>query len=147
MTTARKSQWTLYIYTSWSAAFYLGGTACTDQWAHLGYVGEEASPDPPGVSGVMCQGRSGSGRMISSISSPSTRHRGLWLSASPSDFPTGTQWNQYKCRAVQNRSSADYRPLCIITKNTWKYIYLKVNTVKASRKTFKYKYFIESHNK
>lgn len=50
------------IYKSWSAAYFKEVWYCTDRWVHLGYVGEDVVPDPAGVSGVMCQGRSGQGR-------------------------------------------------------------------------------------
>ena len=47
---------------SWSAANFKEVWYCTDRWVHLGYVGEDVVPDPAGVSGVMCQGRSGQRR-------------------------------------------------------------------------------------
>lgn len=81
----------------------------------LGYVGEKVfSRSCRGEWGhVPRQIRSVQGS-TSSISSPSTIHRGLWLSASPSDLPTGTHWNQY--RVMQYMIPVGYPALYVITK-------------------------------
>lgn len=75
------------------------------------------------------QRRAERGTMISRISSPRMRHRGLWLSANPSDFPTGTQWNhnanewqQFRYREIKNVIAVSYHCLYIITKDKIKQI-------------------------
>lgn len=50
------------MWKSWSAAYFKEVWYSTDQWDHRGYVGEEVSHDPAGLSWVMCPGRSGQGR-------------------------------------------------------------------------------------
>lgn len=62
-------------------------------------ISVEVFSDADEVREVMSWGKWGHGSMMSRIWSPSIRHMGLWLSASPNDLPVDTFRNHNKYQA------------------------------------------------